>query len=115
MSVQGIGNHAAHQLPQEMRGIQKQEPVSAPVLQNDTDKPSKQSGLPEYDEYIPGEKREPIGLYKLTHDDEGNPIIEFDDPMKADNVSPQEAEDPSKEAAPAKGKPGRNRQGRPGN
>ena len=55
MSVQGIGNHAAHQLPQEMRGIQKQEPVSAPVLQNDTDKPSKQSGLPEYDEYIPGE------------------------------------------------------------
>ena len=27
MSVQGIGNHAAHQLPQEMRGIQKQEPV----------------------------------------------------------------------------------------
>lgn len=78
MSVQGIGNHAAHQLPQEMRGIQKQEPVSAPVLQNDTDKPSKQSGLPEYDEYIPGEKREPIGLYKLTHDDEGNPIIEFD-------------------------------------
>ena len=35
MSVQGIGNHAAHQLPQEMRGIQKQEPVSAPVLQND--------------------------------------------------------------------------------
>ena len=74
----------------------KQEPVSAPVLQNDTDKPSKQSGLPEYDEYIPGEKREPIGLYKLTHDDEGNPIIEFDDPMKADNVSPQEAEDPSK-------------------
>ena len=112
MSVQGIGNHAAHQLPQEMRGIQKQEPVSAPVLQNDTDKPSKQSGLPEYDEYIPGEKREPIGLYKLTHDDEGNPIIEFDDPMKADNVSPQEAEDPSKEAAPAKGKPGRKGQRR---
>ena len=68
---------------------------------------SKQSGLPEYDEYIPGEKREPIGLYKLTHDDEGNPIIEFDDPMKADNVSPQEAEGPSKEAAPAKGEPGR--------
>lgn len=26
MSVQGIGNHAAHQLPQEMRSIQKQEP-----------------------------------------------------------------------------------------
>ena len=100
MSVQGIGNHAAHQLPQEMRGIQRQEPVAAPVPQNDTDKPSKQSGLPEYDEYIPGEKREPIGLYKLSHDDEGNPIIEFDDPMKADNASP-------KEAAPAKGEPGR--------
>ena len=66
MSVQGIGNHAAHQLPQEMRGIQKQEPVSALFSKNDTDKPSKQSGLPEYDEYIPGEKREPIGLYKLS-------------------------------------------------
>lgn len=57
---------------------------------------------PEYDEYIPGEKREPIGLYKLTHDDEGNPIIEFDDPMKADNVSPQEAEGRQKKLHPPK-------------
>ena len=71
MSVQGIGNHAAHQLPQEMRGIQKQEPVSAPVLQNDTDKPSKQSGLPEYDEYIPGEKREPCLLYTSMEESGG--------------------------------------------
>lgn len=53
MSVQGIGNHAAHQLPQEMRGIQKQDlflllfskmiPISH---RNNPD-------CPEYDEYIP--------------------------------------------------------------
>lgn len=106
MSVQSIGNHAVHQLPQEMRGIQRQEPVAAPISTNDTDKLSKQSGVPEYDEYIPGEKRKPIGLYKLSHDDKGNPLIEFDNPMKADDILPQNVEEPSKEAVPAKEEPG---------
>lgn len=107
MIVQGVGNHAAHQLPQEISGIPKREPVAAPVPQGDTDKPLKQSGLPEYDEYIPGEKREPTGLYKLSHDDGGNPIIEFDAPMKVDDILLKEAQEPSEEAAPAKSEPGR--------
>ncbi len=107
MSVQGIGSHAAYQLPQEIRSIQKPESAAVPISLNDTDKPANQSGLPEYDEYTPDEKHEPIGLYKLTRDDEGNPIIEFDDPMKADNVSPQKAKEPSKVSPPSKGEPSR--------
>lgn len=105
MSVQCIQNRAAYQLSQELRGIQKQEPVT--VSQNDTVKSSKQSGLPEYDEYIPGEKHEPIGLYKLAHGDDGNPIIQVDAPMKAENTLPEKVERPSMEAVSTKSEPGR--------
>ena len=89
MSVQGIGNHAVHQLSQEMRGIQRQESVSQP----DANSSLKPSGLLEHDAYLPSEKQEPIGIYKLSRDDEGNPIIAFDNPTK--------------EAAPVQNEPGR--------
>ena len=36
------------------------------------------------DEYIPSEKDEPIGLYGLSQDDEGNPKIDYDSPEKSD-------------------------------
>ena len=32
------------------------------------------------DEYIPSEEDEPIGLYSLSQDDEGNPKIDYDPP-----------------------------------
>lgn len=36
------------------------------------------------DEYIPGEEDKSIGLYGLSHDEEGNPKIEYDPPEKAE-------------------------------
>lgn len=38
------------------------------------------------DEYIPSENDEPIGLYKPSEDEDGNPIIDFD---KAEDGSPE--------------------------
>ena len=36
------------------------------------------------DEYIPSEEEEPIGLYSLSQDDEGDPKIDYDPPEKSD-------------------------------
>lgn len=36
------------------------------------------------DEYIPSEKDEPIGIYAVSPDDEGNPKIDYNSPEKAD-------------------------------
>lgn len=107
MSVQGIQSHAIYQSPQEIRNIQKQEPVVAPAAPDD--KTAKLSGKSAYDEYIPGEETQPTGLYKVMFDDEGNPKIHFDDPIKkpAEGSSPMGTEEPLKEAEPAKSEPGR--------
>lgn len=54
------------------------------------------------DEYIPSEKDEPIGLYAVSQDDEGNPKIDYDEPKgseengkKADG-KPENSEDSKK-------------------
>lgn len=39
------------------------------------------------DEYIPSEEDEPIGLYSLSQDDEGNPKINYDPPEEDKNKS----------------------------
>ena len=36
------------------------------------------------DEYVPSEEEEPIGLYAVSQDDEGNPRIDYDPPEKPD-------------------------------
>lgn len=36
------------------------------------------------DEYIPSEEDEPIGLYAVSQDEEGNPRIDYDSPGKPD-------------------------------
>lgn len=36
------------------------------------------------DEYIPSDKDEPIGIYAVSQDEEGNPKIDYDSPEKAD-------------------------------
>ena len=36
------------------------------------------------DEYIPSKDDEPIGLYSLSQDDEGNPKIKYDSPERSD-------------------------------
>ncbi|MCH5194387.1 MAG: hypothetical protein J1F11_10525 [Oscillospiraceae bacterium] len=39
------------------------------------------------DEYIPSEKDEPIGLYALSQDDEGDPKIYHDSPEKSESCT----------------------------
>ena len=89
MSVQGIPNTAIYQSPQEISRMEKQEPVSGSHSPKKQDE-MKQKPAP-HDEFIPSEKAEPAGLYKVLHDDEGNPKIEFDDPRKktADSNIPE--------------------------
>lgn len=41
------------------------------------------SSTPVTDEYVPEEKTEPIGLYRLGRDEDGKPKIYFDDPARA--------------------------------
>ena len=50
------------------------------------------------DEYIPSENDEPIGLYRLSEDEDGNPIIDFDKAEDGRNISPEKSkkDDPEK-------------------
>lgn len=50
------------------------------------------------DEYVPSENDEPIGLYKLSEDEDGNPIIDFDKAEDGRNSSPEKSknDDPEK-------------------
>ena len=80
MGIQNIQNHAMYQSAQETKGIQKQEPVSAPAAPEDTTDNLSLNAI--HDEYIHGERPEPTRLYKVTHDQDGNPKIRFDGPMK---------------------------------
>lgn len=127
MNIQNTQNNSIYQYSQELRGIQKQEPVAAPA--SPENKLPKIAGKTVYDQYIPGREHEPTGLYKVAHDDKGNPKIHFDGSMKksaADNIpkaegnlSPSkltpEIEDsslngegkPAKEESPVKGEPER--------
>ncbi|MDE5576554.1 MAG: hypothetical protein K2J11_04125 [Oscillospiraceae bacterium] len=53
------------------------------------------------DEYVPSEKDEPIGLYSMEQDENGDPEIKFDDPNKSDKSDKSDkadkAEKPEKE------------------
>lgn len=50
------------------------------------------------DEYVPSENDEPIGLYRLSEDEDGNPIIDFDKASDGRDVQPESSEkdDPDK-------------------
>ena len=58
-----------------------------------------QPAAPVMDEYIPEEKKEPIGRYWLENDENGKPKIHFDDPKRA-----EDAEDIKNGSSPAKDK-----------
>ncbi|MDE7278192.1 MAG: hypothetical protein K2N26_00470 [Oscillospiraceae bacterium] len=47
------------------------------------------------DEYIPSEKDEPIGLYSMKQDENGNPGIKFDSPESNSANKPDKQEDKS--------------------
>lgn len=50
---------------------------------------------PRRDEYIPEEKREPSGRYRLGRDGDGQPRIYFDDPGRAADAQEQPEEEPA--------------------
>lgn len=67
-----------------------------------------QPSRPVTDEYIPSEKQEPSGLYRLGRAEDGSPKIFFDDPERD---APEGAPEPDKagdgKKPPENGKPGR--------
>ena len=58
---------------------------------------SARARAPVVDEYIPEEKQEPSGRYWLNRDENGRPMVCFDDPEQADN-EPSEAPVPEQKA-----------------
>lgn len=50
------------------------------------------------DEYVPSDEKEPIGLYSVSPDENGDPQISFD---KADDKSAGSADEPEKETVTA--------------
>lgn len=69
---------------------------SAP--KNQEQLPEEEPAAAKRDEYVPSEKDEPIGLYSMEQDENGDPEIKFDDPNKTDksDKSPN-ADEPEKE------------------
>ncbi|WP_455527591.1 hypothetical protein [Huintestinicola sp.] len=67
-----IENNSSAMTAISVQNTQKAE--SAKLPQPEKEEP------PKYDEYIPSEKEEPIGLYKMEYDENGNKRIAFDSP-----------------------------------
>ena len=74
---------------------------TAPENREDVPEAKEENAVSRRDEYIPSEKDEPIGLYGLEQDENGNPEIKFDDPNKSDKSDksdkPEKSDEPEKE------------------
>jgi len=70
------------------------EPPNAPQPQ---DKTRDNSIAPAKDTYIPRERQEPTGLYRLGKDEKGQPKVYFDDPNRAANVPERQTKLPGAE------------------
>lgn len=57
--------------------------------------PSGGPQTPRMDEYVPEEKREPSGLYRLGRDEDGRPKVYFDDPEQEAGASEKQGEIPN--------------------
>lgn len=55
------------------------------------------------DEYIPSENDEPIGLYSVSQDDEGNPKIDYDKPKRSESADgkPEKSDEAESESCTA--------------
>lgn len=71
MDIQALGAQSVRQTPQ----IQPTQQVP-PARENQPAAPA----APDYDRYSPEEASPPAGLYRLAHDENGSPVIQFDDP-----------------------------------
>ena len=87
MGITGLGGNTAPGLIGDI----KMRPQVKP-LEEQRDEEKKPAAPSAYDEYVPEEKPEPIGQYRLGQDEEGQPKIYFDKPDDSDS---------SDEASPA--------------
>ncbi len=109
MEIQGIQRSELQQAAQEIRGMEKQEPVADAIFAADSTAPESPKA-PVYDEYVPEdeENNQSIGLYEIIHDEDGLKI-RYDNPEKlkddTDPVGDGSKADASKAEAPRKSKP----------
>ncbi len=87
MNIQSIQNNTVYQSPQEIQEAKKQESaIHAP--ESSCERPAVSS----CDEYVQQdqETRQPIGLYRVVHDEDGAAKIQFDDPDEDQTAPPVE-------------------------
>lgn len=85
MKIENSGGIGVMQNIQSAKQAEKPLPKSA----------AEENSVSKRDEYIPSEKDEPIGLYSMEQDKNGESGIKFDDPNKSDKSD--KADEPEKE------------------
>lgn len=102
-----IGNNSSIDIMKQAN-LQKVQKAAQTALKRQEEFPGEESKRrAKRDEYIPSEKDEPIGLYKMEYDESGSPGIKFDSPEskpadkpdKQDKSEdkPEEPKEPEKE------------------
>ena len=102
-----IGNNSSIDIMKQAN-LQKVQKAAQTALKRQEEFPGEESKRSaKRDEYIPSEKDEPIGLYKMEYDESGSPGIKFDSPEskpadkpdKQDKSEdkPEEPKEPEKE------------------
>ncbi|MDE7303973.1 MAG: hypothetical protein K2N60_11705 [Oscillospiraceae bacterium] len=89
MKIESSGGIGVMQNIQSARQTEKPLPKST----------AEENAVSKRDEYMPSEKDEPIGLYSMEQDENGEPGIKFDDPNKSDksDKADKSADEPEKE------------------
>lgn len=77
---------------------QKISSVKSPERYSELDEKEPEKVSENRDEYVPGEEKEPIGLYSVAPDKNGEPRISFD---KAEDKSDGNADEPKEESVTA--------------
>ena len=80
---------------QAVRNLAPQAPVQAAQAAERTPDAAEnpaalsQPAAPAYDTYTPGRQPEASGLYRVAHDKDGTPRIEYDDPETPERAAPE--------------------------
>lgn len=72
-----------------LSGVRETPKVQSPEAEH-----SSRPQTPRMDEYVPEEKREPSGLYRLGRDEDGRPKVYFDDPERGAGAPDKQGENP---------------------
>lgn len=87
MSMIELSSRVAQQPVPAVREAKAKEPVSSGVP---TASAKERAAVPVYDEYVPEDKsvKQSAGLYRVAHDGDGTPRIQFDRPEGPEEDSP---------------------------